>query len=539
MLYLISPLGTQTPSSSSPDVLLILALVIFALLFFTGPFDGEQLYYILVGAVAYYFLQRVGISPLGASHGSPHVAKVGSPHVAKVPPSVGQQPPPQPRTSRRSSAQDAPDRPEPLARERQMWRIASPIDCVEVLPRTHSAPAPSPSFCGLALPRTHSAPAKVLPRPQPAPPASLSFCGVGLRAEVDELLCSLAALPETERSLCDLAGLVQDAIRPLIPESEVVVLATGALPGGSALVLDAPEVDIVLSVCPHVLVSRLQGRLSKGGSVAMLDARKLQKSAVRACTDRLVAPGLGFKFRRTGFRCPEPKVTLLAPLGPQGAAVPADFSVNSILPLHAAALAEECGRSEPRTTLLMLLVRRWAQRRLICQSVNGHLSPYAWSLLVVYFLQVREDGPLLPPVAGVSSQRAQWVARQHRCKVSLDTAKVAAMQRDAAEDAESNGHVSELLKLFVRFYHARFDWRAEAISVRLAQRAPPETGRSLHTLEDGTRVPYIEDPFDRSQDLGEGMTSASLARLRAEFGRADKLLACDGSLVDLLEIPAP
>lgn len=268
----------------------------------------------------------------------------------------------------------------------------------------------------------------------------------------------------------------------------------------------------------------------------MLNARTLQKSAVRACTDRLVAHGVGFKFRRSAFRSHEPKVTLLAPAGPHSEAVPVDFSVNSVTPLHAAALIEECACIEPRATSLILLVRRWAQNRSICQSLDGHLSPYAWSLLVVYFLQVgTEDGPLLPPIKGISSQRAQWVARQIRRTTSPGVAEGSATRGGAAEQGRSSRHVSVLLGDFFRFYGARFDWHTEAVAVRLAQRSTPQSGRSSHRLlRDGARGPYIEDPFDRSQDLAECMTSASFARLREELARADRLVTSDCSLVDLL-----
>merc|ERR1719188_1998698 len=82
---------------------------------------------------------------------------------------------------------------------------------------------------------------------------------------------------------------------------------------------------------------------------AKLDAHKLQKSALRACTDDLVVSG-GFKFRRSAFKGIEPKVTLIAPasMGIHIAAIPLSFSVNTVTPFYAAALLTECGHMDSR-----------------------------------------------------------------------------------------------------------------------------------------------------------------------------------------------
>merc|ERR1712066_969682 len=105
-----------------------------------------------------------------------------------------------------------------------------------------------------------------------------------------------------------------------------------------------------------------------------------------------------FKFRRSAFKGQEPKVTLMAEIN--GKTIPIDFSVNTTTPLYNAALLTECGQIEPRAKELILLVRRWAKDRGISHAAKGHLSPYAWSLLVIYFLQVwdGQGDPLLPNI---------------------------------------------------------------------------------------------------------------------------------------------
>merc|ERR1740139_1509132 len=99
----------------------------------------------------------------------------------------------------------------------------------------------------------------------------------------------------------------------------------------------------------------------------------------------------------------EPKVTLLAPplLGGSDQAIPFDLSINGMIPFYNKALISECQRIDPRATELILLVRRWAKDRGVCFAPKGHLSPYHWTLLAIYFLQVgvADEGPVLPPLA--------------------------------------------------------------------------------------------------------------------------------------------
>merc|ERR1719456_1070848 len=112
----------------------------------------------------------------------------------------------------------------------------------------------------------------------------------------------------------ELARTVQQTINPTFPQATVVGFSSGDLTLRSSLGMGVPEVDLVVNINPDALPGQLSSRLSRtgGASTAKLDARKVQKSAIRACMDRLVSHG-GFKFRRSAFRGQEPKITLLAP----------------------------------------------------------------------------------------------------------------------------------------------------------------------------------------------------------------------------------
>jgi len=301
-------------------------------------------------------------------------------------------------------------------------------------------------------------------------------------------------------------------------------------------------------VPPHILAQRLQGRFSKGSvSTTRLDVRKLQKSAIRVCTDRLVSAG-GFKFRRSAFRGDEPKVTLLVPasFGVSDESIPIDFTVNSTTPFYNMALLTECGKKEARARALILLVKRWAKDRGVCHAAKGHLSPYPWSLLVIYFLQAGDasesNGALLPPVEDLEVSSKLLGAGD---SLPQSSRRKTQKWEPAVYDGPAKT-VGQLFKEFIHFYHSVFDWRKEAICVRSGKRGPPGLQLPLHIiLDEETQVtevgPSIEDPFNPSRNLGVVMTMVSLARLHKEIARADELCSNleGGSLTALLEPWAP
>lgn len=367
-------------------------------------------------------------------------------------------------------------------------------------------------------------------QPSSQPVAAPVFDAVGWDAEVDELLTKISPTRTSESIVQELARFVKQTLDPLIPEVEVLGFASGDFSSGTAFRVAVPEVDIVLRVDPHTLSARLRGRDPQSTAhVRVSDMGKLQKSAIRICTDRLVATG-HCKFRRSAFRGPEPKVTLLVPasLGIHGEAIPIDLSINSTSPFRNAALLTECGGIEPRAKALALLVRRWAKDRGMCHAAKGHLSPYAWTLLAMYFLQVGDpDGPLLPALQGcelLQKSKHTWSASigERGCK-----------------------SVGQLFKEFVKFYCDSFDFRNEAVSVHKGIRSAPEVTLPLHIVlhEDGVSTsvaPSIEDPFDRKRNLSGDTTAPALVRMKAELVRANELCTQSASLSEMLEpwVPA-
>jgi hypothetical protein len=371
----------------------------------------------------------------------------------------------------------------------------------------------------------------------------------GWDSEVDELLLQIAPSPESDAAVAKIAKKVKEMILPIIPEAEVSGFTTGNFLSGTAFGVAVPELEVVINVSPTALFGCLQGRWSVGRHIkpSELDVRKLQKSAIRACTDRLVGNG-AFKFRRSTFRGAEPKVTMLAPasLGICDTSVAMNLSVNAETPMYNAALFTESGKMDPRAQALIVLVKRWAKDRGLCHVAKGHLSPYAWTLLTVYFLQVgaEEEGPLLPPLTAFKTCSGLLAAAGSIPKGgnTPDTPVPKAPVALATDGTRSS--VGKLFKDFVHFYHARFDWRNEAVSVRQGRRGPADVALPLHIVlhDDGSKAdvaPSIEDPFRVASNLSECMGEANLAHMRKELARAEQLCAEGASLTTMLEPWAP
>lgn len=371
------------------------------------------------------------------------------------------------------------------------------------------------------------------------PVVAPSFSSTSWEGEVQELLNEITPTKQAQDIVDKMVSLMSAALKPLIPDIELAGFASANLTTGKAFGVACPDVDIVANVGPRKLLKALHDRngADRAGS-SNADERKLQKNALRTCTDRLVAAG--FKFRRSNFKGDEPKVTLLAPasLGFSSEPIPIDFHINVVTPLYNAALITECGEIDMRAKDLILIVKRWAKDRGICHAPKGYFSPYVWGILSMYFLQVREaeDGPVLPSL------------EHFEVSSGLPATGCATFKKyvwKPVESTASKKDASALFKEFVQFFSESFDWHQETASIRAAKRGRASDFKKLpvHIMTQGSSAtmvgPSIEDPFNPAHNLGECMNVVSFARLKEELTRAHNLCIRHASLSDLLEPWAP
>jgi len=347
---------------------------------------------------------------------------------------------------------------------------------------------------------------------EPAPRITqppLILDGISWEADLQLLLEHTVPSAASEATVSQLTKAIGVCLRQAFPSAEVSGYLSCDLCSSRGFRVAVPDLEVVISICPASLRRHLQTRLGQTSSVTRLDPRQLEKAAIRTIADFLVS-SYGFKFRRSAFKREEPKLTLLAPasLGATGEAVPIDICVNAVTPIHNAILLAECGNLDRRAKELILLTRRWAKDRGISHDAKGNLSPYHWSLLVIYFLQVADDfeeGSILPPILAFTGCQDllpnctsfEQTLKGPPCSVSLSTA--------------------QLFKKFMTFY-SKFDWGNEMVAPLMGQRCFPILALANVGL-------CVQDPFCPSNNLASHVTAEGFQRLKEEVLRASQLQA--------------
>eukprot|EP00913_Durusdinium_trenchii_P010052 g9433.t1 len=262
------------------------------------------------------------------------------------------------------------------------------------------------------------------------------FAASNWQEEVNELLETLKPNAASREQVEQIARAVKRSLGPVLPGAAVDAFSLARPMAGTAFGVAVPEVEVVVT---------LEGKAGCG-------------------TDRLVSQD-SFKFRRSAFRGAEPKVTLITP--PEQGNMPFNLAVNALMPARCSELFKAC-EMDPVAIELILLDRG------ISHAAKGHLSPYSWMLLAIYYLQGTHQ---LPAMSFVVSKR----------------------DRPEPSPEKNNVSAGELLQGFMKFY-ASFDWAKENISVRQGQRAAPT--RPLMLLhEDGKTQPGAVEWFQRPQAM--------------------------------------
>lgn len=367
--------------------------------------------------------------------------------------------------------------------------------------------------------------------------------GLGFAGQVDDLAKQLAVTPETILAVDRLADDVQSIVRSVTPHLAFACIILSEPSFKSPYAAAVPEVCFVAMAPRHLLVNALRKRWLGEDPPEPPDNHSLSKSVLRQCTDRLVAAG--FKFKRSAFRCEEPYVTLSAPPGRCACAksVPFAMMVNATFPFEDAIILGFFKKVKPVAEALTMVVKCWAKDRGISHAPSGHLQPLAWTLLVVFFLQVRHGraGDTLPPLQGfplppsMLNRDGVTAAVARLCRLSGFT-----VRRDSHEDSSPEygaRSVGALFAEFLHFFASQFDWGHEVVSVRIGSRTTAR-GAILTVREGGSPDDaelIIEDPFKPTSNVGSSLTRSGLGRVQDEFKRADSLCQNGADLRDLLD----
>ena len=199
-----------------------------------------------------------------------------------------------------------------------------------------------------------------------------------------------------------------------------------------------------------------------------------------------------------------------------------DISINNTLALYNTNLLASYARKDKRVKDLIICIKHWAHHRNLSDPVNGTLSSYAWSILVIDHLL---DQKVIPNLQhGKDRTIAEIENKEYDITVKEDNKLT-----DVNESSLANLAQSFFLNNAVR------DWQNQVVSIRKGEpisrdekgwmdeepsafdvinsdkEKPPKMGE--HHLS-------VEDPFDLDHDLSRVVRAEGELRIRNELLRA-------------------
>jgi len=209
-----------------------------------------------------------------------------------------------------------------------------------------------------------------------------------------------------------------------------------------------------------------------------------------------------------------------------------DISMESELSQHKSNFLRAYVSIDSRLRELLALVKHWAKARNINDATSHTLNSFAYTMMVIQFLQTRSP-PILPCLhapsltcKGVTKTlppacaKVQGIEiRYHGC--DSETGDDVSFLHGFGEENEAT--VQELVIQFFNFIAREVNIGKECFSVAEGRIKPADKSAFKHKH---SAIMCVEDPFDPSDNVARSVTEASYKRIIAEFVRAGHV-ACE------------
>ncbi|XP_028313521.1 terminal uridylyltransferase 7 isoform X2 [Gouania willdenowi] len=175
-----------------------------------------------------------------------------------------------------------------------------------------------------------------------------------------------------------------------------------------------------------------------------------------------------------------------------------DISLYNTLALHNTRLLASYAAIDRRVKVLCYVMKVFAKMCDIGEASRGSLSSYAYTLMVLFFLQQRNP-PVIPVLQEIydGEKKPEVLVDGWNVYFFDDLKNLPSRWPMCGKNTET---VGELWLGLLRFYTEEFDFREHIVCVR--QRARITTFRKQWT----TKPICIEDPFDLNHNLGVGLS---------------------------------
>lgn len=283
---------------------------------------------------------------------------------------------------------------------------------------------------------------------------------------------------------------------------------------------ETSDVDLVVAGTKSSLVKGLglEGRITRHG-LAPLVLKELRT--------RLQKRGFRFRTCILGVKTPILKMCTESQLRDRPGDIECDLSVNNLLPVFNTALLKAYSNIDSRSVEVTQVCRRWAKAQGVHGAPLGHLSSYAFTLMVIFYMQVKGALPCLQ----YRAQMEPKIFKEGGKEYNVAIADRASMAWEPVEEAAIT------FSGFVRFFCEEFKWGEGVVSVRTGQclgkkdyprlQMRPKRGMTLQELDE---LIHIEDPFDVERNLNCVLDATHNAKLRSALEKQRALVKQNKSI---------
>jgi len=217
----------------------------------------------------------------------------------------------------------------------------------------------------------------------------------------------------------------------------------------------------------------------------------------------------GFKVRElvAGARVPVLKLSL--------GTDECDLTINNLLPVYNTQLLKAYTLLDPELVPLVQAMKDWAKAQGCHCAADGHLSSYSFTLLCLFYDQVKRG---LPSVQAKAEGKEEYTdSTQNRTfQVAMAAADASAVQEAMAEfDYEADLSVAGLC----HFYVNEFVWGEDVVSVRLGTQEKvsefPKLKKEYPYMpaSEAKYMIHIEDPIDVERNLNCVLNPGNVIKL--------------------------
>ena len=277
--------------------------------------------------------------------------------------------------------------------------------------------------------------------------------------------------------------------------------------------------------------------------------KEILKRLAAVCSE---TPEFGLQVIETRFAAKVP--VLVLEFESSKKRIKCDVSVFRLLPVYNTKLLRAYAELVPELPSLVIAVKRWAKQRKLAQTFQQYISSYSWTLMVIFFLQVKYGIPSLHQL--YKKQQPPKTTEVYAFDfLESDPGEVKEVdgenrENGAAERPRELRNSPELFGEFFRYFAEDFRWDTDVVSVRLgfpAERKSchfhPKLFRLFHVHKgvkssaETLQLLNIEDPIELQRNLNFALTEETASEIQAAIRQTHQDLTAGVPLVQVLQVP--